>query len=411
MRDRYFKIGRLALLLVAVTSSGLVTCQRDGPSSPVSGATPTLLADTLVIWRDSQVLSSPSRPAFDNHAVYFLGTHVAYAVDKGSGQLLWSTRLEYPDVAPSELKQGYGTAVAAGLVIIGDVDVFGLDPQTGAVRWRFAPRLQYPAERVLQRLAVDSNTVYIGGVWGNVYAIDAVSGVQRWISHVTALPDNFVRVFNPILDHGVLYVAFGDDTNVPTDGGVAAFDAATGTRLWSQVLPRHHHLASTEAHTVAIASNRALAGALDGFVYALDVTTGAVVDTVPPSVFGLSPADTLPSQGTWFWIATASNVVTIGNIAGNNVLALDAGNLHRTLWKSPLNEGSPWDIDVDSTRVYVAYFGGQLAVLDLLTGKTIWMVDRDQLRPYAEEILAAPAIDLDRIYVESDRDVYAFKRK
>jgi outer membrane protein assembly factor BamB len=405
------KIHNRAFAVVVVLLGVFAACAHDTPSGLHSASPPApLLADTLVVWRDSQVLSSPTRPAFDSHAAYFLGTHVAYAVDKSNGQLLWTTPLTYPDVAGGG-SQGYGTAVSGGRVIIGDMDVFGLDPQTGAIRWRFAPRLTYPNEREFQKLTADANTVYVGGVWGNVYAVDAATGAQRWISHVTALPDSFIRVFNPVLDHGVLYVAFGDDTHVPTDGGVAAFNTATGERLWSQVLPRHHRLASTEAHTVAITRSRAIAGSFDGYVYGLDLATGSVRDTVPPAVFGLSPADTFPTQGTWFSIATANDVVAIGNLQGTALLALDANNLSHVLWKSALNEGSAWDVAADSTRVYCSYFGGQLAVLDLLTGNTIWLIGREQLRGYAEEILSTPAIDIDRLYVESDRDVYAFKRK
>jgi outer membrane protein assembly factor BamB len=174
---------------------------------------------------------------FDAQAVYALGIHNVEAFDKNTGARLWSTPLTYPGGPPS--LYGYGTAVAAGRVIIGDIDVFGLDPGTGAIVWRFAPRLTYPGERAFQHLATDGVTVYCGGVWGNVDALDAATGAEKWVAHVTTLPDSFVRVFNPIVDKGVVYVAF-DDTppgTIQINASAAAFDAATGRLLWSQSVP------------------------------------------------------------------------------------------------------------------------------------------------------------------------------
>jgi outer membrane protein assembly factor BamB len=368
-----------------------------------------VLPESIVIWRDSQAISS-ARPTFDAHAAYFLGTHMVYAVDKSTGGLLWSTALTYPGLSTGIL-QGYGTAVAAGLVIMGDIDVFGLDPQTGVIRWRFAPRLQYPNEREFQRLATDGSTVYVGGVWGNVYGVDAATGTQRWISHVTALPDSFVRVFNPVVDHGVVYVAFADDTHAPTDGGVAAFDAATGARLWSTVLPRHHTGAqwSTEATTVALTPDAAITATAEGYVYRLNRNSGIIVDTVPSATLGFTAADsTLESS---FSIAAMDSIVVVGVQSTSKLLALDATNLQHVLWTSGLNEGSPDDIVLDSSRVYSTYAGGPFAVSDLRTGKAIWWVGSQELRPYVEEILFGPAVDTDRIYVGADRDVYAFPRR
>jgi outer membrane protein assembly factor BamB len=408
-RSRGPQFARLAIAAWLI-SAGAAACTRDTPTTAINPFAPPVrvMAETLVVWRDSLV-STIVRPTFDATSVYFLGKSQVYSVNKTTGALRWTTALTYPDHLGDGILQGFGTAIAAGLVIIGDIDVFGLDPATGAIRWRFAPRLQYPSERSFQRLATDGKTVFVGGVWGNVYAVDAATGAQRWISHVTALPDSFVRVFSPVLDHGVVFFPFCDDTHANTDGGVAAFDAATGRRLWSQTLARQHGTHSTEVLSVALTPTRAVAGVSDGFVYGLDRTTGSIVDTVASNVFGYTPADS--TLGTWFHLAATDKFVAVGVDSKNLLLALDANDLHHVLWKSAFAEGTATDIVLDSARVYTSWAAGQFSVSDALTGKVMWWIEREQMRPYPVEIHAAPALDADRIYVGADREVYAFKRR
>jgi outer membrane protein assembly factor BamB len=401
------RVRRLWSVAAFATICG-ASCSRDTvvPSLPQTGN--RVLPETLIAWRDSLV-SSLARPVFDDSSVYALGTHIAYGVDKSSGRLQWSTPLVYPAPIGTGALQGFGTAIAAGTVIIGDIDVFGLDPRSGAIRWRFAPRTQYPNEREFQRLATDGKTVYVGGVWGNVYAIDAASGVQQWISHVTALPDSFVRVFDPVVDRGVVFVSFADDTHPTTNGGVAAFDANTGRRLWSTTFARENGSGTaTEVVSVAVTATRAVAGSSDGYLYGLDRVTGAVIDTIPPSVSGYTAADS--TLGTWFHVSASGQLVAVGVQSKSLLLALDANDLHHVLWKSAFAEGGPMDVLADSSRVYTSWAAGQFSVTDALTGQVIWWVEREELRPYVEEILAAPAVDVSRIYVTADKDLYAFKR-
>ena len=247
----------VALWLTAVF---LMACGREGPTTPTP---PSRLApESLIVWRDSAV-NSDARPTSDAHAAYFLaGNHKVYALAKTSGALLWTTVLTYPSDTDVSFHSGYGTAIAAGLLIIGDVDVFGIDPQTGTIRWRFAPRTTFPQEREFQRLTTDGTTIYVGGVWGNVYAVDAATGAQKWISHVTTLPDSFVRVFNPVIDDHAVYVSFSDDhdtgKNANTEIGAAAFNAATGRLLWWRILTRNPAKQPIEPQGVAITGTRVL---------------------------------------------------------------------------------------------------------------------------------------------------------
>jgi outer membrane protein assembly factor BamB len=386
-----------------------LACSREGPVLPETQPASRILPESLIVWRDSAV-GSNARPAFDARASYFLDNHTVHALDKATGAWLWTTVLTYPGDINLSLR-GSGLAIAAGLVIVGDIDLFGLDPQTGVIRWRFAPRLTYPREREFQRLSTDGTTVYIGGVWGNVYAVDAASGTQRWVSHVTTLPDSFVRVFNPVIDAHAVYVSFSDDRqsgkNANTDVGAAALDAMTGRLLWSRVLARNPAKLPIEPQGVALTTSRVITVDALGDLIGLDKATGATVDSTPPLSRGTLP-DT--SSGYDIQLAASDLIVVVGSAAGP-LLGVDAHNLNRLVWTSPLRYGSVVDVATDSSRTYVVFAGGQFGVVELATGRTVWWLDRFEIRPQGENILSGPAVDGDRIYIGADHDVFAFQRR
>ncbi len=372
-------------------------CQRDIVTPCSSCTAPPAPAAPDIVWRASG--STAVRPVVDDRAVYVLGTHVVFAFDKSTGASLWSTPLAVPN--PESFLQGYGTALAAGLLIIGDIDVFGLDPATGAIRWQFAPRTQFPNERSFQRLTTDGTTVYVGGVWGNVYAVDAATGAQRWIAHVTTLPDSTIRVFNPVVDNGVVYVAFADSPpgKFEIDGGAAAFDAATGRLLWSQYLPRHFS-GPTETESVTLTPTRVVTGSWDGYLYGLDRQTGVVVDSIPKTVFGFT-ADN--NQDTIFQLLTVGDTLVLAGTDNSKITAFDGRNLTQLLWQVSFR-GSPFDLAVDSTMLYVNYGGTIFGAMSLTTHKFIWMVGPN---PGPEYFMAAPAFDRNRLYIGSDRNIFA----
>ena len=395
-------IVRVALIL------GLLACQRDAATQPCASCPPggRIPPATLIAWQDTATNVVVARPAVDSRAVYFLGFHQVTGVDKATGAHLWTTALTYAGGVPT--LNGFGTGIASGRVIIGDIDLFGLDPPTGAIVWRFSPSATFPNERTFNHLATNASTAYIGGVWGNVYAVDAASGVQRWVAHVTTLPDSNIRVFDPVVTGGVVYVAFTDDRtdlNPELDnGGAAAIDAATGQLLWSQYLPHQFGGLSSETRSAAVTPTRVVVGARDGFLYGLDRQTGTIIDTVDQTVFGFPPGTT---KGSDFSLATMDTVVVAGTLTGK-LLALDARNLHRVLWSTTV-QGSVSDLVADSSRVYVPDGGTEFTVNALTDGKPIWWND-DELR-HGELFLEGPGLDAGQVYWPSDHNYYAFKHR
>ncbi len=367
---------------------------------PCNGCTTSAPLAPEGVWTDSGF--SVARPVVDDHAVYVLGENVVSAFDKNSGTALWRTTL--PD-GPS-VHLGYATGMAAGLLIVGDIDVYGLDRTTGAIRWTFAPRTKFPNERSFHRLAIDGTTVYVGGVWGNVYAVDATTGAERWTAHVTSLADSSIRVFDPIVDRGAVYVAF-DDTppgTIDDNGGAAAIDANTGRLLWSRYLPSHFN-GPTETRSITLTPTRAVIGSLDGFLYGLDRETGAVVDTISQTVFGF---DAGRSQATVFELATVGDTLVLAGTDNGRLTAFDARNLTQLRWQISFG-GSPQDLIVDGGTAYLNYGATVFGAVSLSNHKFAWTFG-PKFSPVAEDFLAAPAVDGERLYLVSDKHIYALKR-
>jgi eukaryotic-like serine/threonine-protein kinase len=129
-----------------------------------------------------------------------------YAVDAGSGRLLWRVdhRMSWVNTSP---------AVAGGLVFAGSSDerfVQAVDAKTGKERWHF------PTERpVWSSPAVAGPLVYFGDGSGTVYAVERATGIERW-RHKSGR-----RILSsPLPADGLLYV--GND-----DGGVYALRAGS----------------------------------------------------------------------------------------------------------------------------------------------------------------------------------------
>lgn len=177
------------------------------------------------------------------------------AIDTQTGTVQWEFRT---DIRSHSLLVDSGTVYVAD--IEGEYQVDALDAATGDRRWRFTPdtssrptgmalgddalyvgygnegmyalaradgteRWTRPAT-VDDRLVVPrSDTVYLGGL-GDVSAVDAATGEERWSVEMDA------SVSVPAVVDGTVYVnnaAVGNQS----DGGVYVFDGESGDQLWA----------------------------------------------------------------------------------------------------------------------------------------------------------------------------------
>jgi polyvinyl alcohol dehydrogenase (cytochrome) len=135
-------------------------------------------------------------------------------------------------------------SVVGGRVFVGSDTgfVYSLDAATGCVHWSFrADAGVRTAPTVGPGTARDAYLLYFGDIRANVYAINAETGRQVWKERLD--PHPIARVTGaPKLTSGRLYVPLSSleesgagHPSYPCctfRGGVAAYDALTGKRLW-----------------------------------------------------------------------------------------------------------------------------------------------------------------------------------
>jgi len=219
-----------------------------------------------------------SSPVIDNKRIYFGGDDGnVYAVDAETGHQIWKFATKGP-VSSSP-------AVANGIVYATSYDgkLYALNSETGAVKWKFAtagerrfeakgldgmePKNQTiadPFDVFLSSPVVVKNTVYFGSGDGNVYALDAGTGEQRW-----KFRTGDVVHASPAFANGVLF--FGS-----WDSYFYAVDAASGKEKW-----RFHGGEDALMHnqvgfqsSPAVVDGVVYTGCRDSNVYALDAASG-----------------------------------------------------------------------------------------------------------------------------------------
>jgi len=152
-----------------------------------------------------------------------------------SMQLKWS--FTFPDTG---FWQGGGNpvAVANGRVYVGNPNrwLYALDAQTGCTYWTFR------ADALIRSgAAVEAGVVTFGDAWGNVYGLDEETGVLRWRHLVDT--QSFVRITGSVTaEEGRVFVpvsylqevvpAHPDRSCCTANGSAAAYDVRTGKPLW-----------------------------------------------------------------------------------------------------------------------------------------------------------------------------------
>src|SRR4051794_1689607 len=176
--------------------------------------------------------------------------------------------------------------------------------------------------------AVDGDTVCFPDRAGSLYAVDKLTGRQRWRSSIAAasgVPGDYARATPAVAGNKVIV-----GTQGPFGGGgkVLAFHKDTGAVLWRTTLDTHPAAIITQSATVygnrvyvgtsSLEESFALIPGYDccsfrGRMAALDLNTGAVVWQVrmaPPgfpgnAVWGSSPA--IDSKRGQLYVATGNN--------------------------------------------------------------------------------------------------------
>jgi outer membrane protein assembly factor BamB len=244
-------------------------------------------------------------------------------------------------------------------------------------------------------------------------ALDEQTGATIWSADVSSMFDTFA---NAAYDSGKVFV-------VNTDGLLKAFDASSGTLLWSVFLPNQYFFTSppTAANGIVFTGGAGNAGT----VYAVDETSGAVLWTMPvengdvssPAVSGgnvfVSYAcpqayafDAVTGQQLWHFLGNceggggAAPVVHNGQVyvrdsvdTPTNGLVLDANTGNQT---GEFNSDTP-PAFVGNLALY--FQNGTVVGVDIPTGEQLWSFAGDG------GLTSAPVIVKQTIYVGSSSGI------
>lgn len=363
-------------VLAVILGIGASSCESPSDPSARPGAT---------IWKTQG--KGFGQPAFDASTAFFVGPdHDLTAVDKNTGAVRWRTT-----TGSSGLTGGYNAVVAGNVVALGDGSIFGIDRSNGAVIWTFAPN--GVASPGAWAMATDGSRIFTGSLSGQVFAIDAATGAERWRSAVIGTSQTMVR--DPVLSGDLVFVCFKRGQS-PSAGGIAALEAATGALRWSREFPQVPPFNEGGCFPNAVVAGNVVAGGThDGHIHALNIANGEIVwSDARPNNMGLRP------------LASHGSVIVAGSSDGDIIAFEAADGVKR--WTATASFGSVvFPIGIDGKAAYVNHFG-QVVAFDLLTGKKLWIAGDNP--GTAGEFLYAPAVDSDRLYLGGVTGLYAIRK-
>jgi eukaryotic-like serine/threonine-protein kinase len=184
---------------------------------------------------------------------------------------VWAFQTNAPVISSAAIEDG--TAYFGS----DDRNLYAVDTATGAKKWSFATE-----GKIRSTPAVSGGLVYFISFDGKIYALDAKSGAKKWVYETAGerqyeakgihgctpktqtMPDFWdTYESSPAVVNGVVYVGCGD-------GFMYALDASTGALRWKFATGDVVHVSP------AVVDGVVYFGSWDTFFYALDAATGAV---------------------------------------------------------------------------------------------------------------------------------------
>ena len=274
------KLSILAGLLAAfmATSVNAQSMFRGNPAHTGVYAGPAPREFHGVKWKFATGNRVISSPVIAGKVLYFGGDDGnVYAVDSETGRQIWKFKTRGPVPATPAVVEG---TLYIGSY---DGNFYALNSETGAVKWKFAtggerrfeakglhgmqPKNQTIADSFdifLSSPVVVDGAVYFGSGDTNVYALDANSGALRW-----KFKTGDVVHASPAFVDGVVFVGSWDSY-------FYAIDAKTGKEKWrfhGGEDPLIHNQVGFQS-SPAVVDGVVYTGCRDAQLYALDAATG-----------------------------------------------------------------------------------------------------------------------------------------
>ncbi|MCC7415521.1 MAG: PQQ-like beta-propeller repeat protein [Acidobacteria bacterium] len=364
-------------------------CRR-GSAGRIAGLllATTAMAASSGAWRSSdpghlrwrvEVAGTGIPAANDRTAYFFTRHHEVIAVDILDGGTLWRSALPSSDALQSSALR-----LGGGVLVAGDGDLFGLDPSSGKLLWRFAPADGYGAGLYVGVL--QDGAAFTGSPAGRLYGVELASGRLRW----STLVGTDTTVFEPAGNAHALFAAY--TRFLTRESGVVSVALDTGRVRWQHPLSCGDTCGAF-AGGLAVAGDLVLAASGDGALHALSATDGAVRWSTPARSPGTAPAPDYRA------LAVVGRRLVAGSLTGE--VAAYSFDEPRELWRYPGRRGSTgFTLAVGDDTIYVPFLSGDLVALNADTGAERWAVGRDVGRfrsaPFVapEVVLAAGASGL-----------------
>lgn len=316
------------------------------------------------------------------------GDGTMYAIDERSGDSRWTANLGAPIQSSA--------ALVNDLVVVGSRDgrLHALDASNGTQRWQFATGKDLPlpwghesGDVWTSSPTVANGKLLFGGGDGVLYAIDPARGTVLW----RAPTGGRIRGTPAVHDGRVFIGAF--------DGRVYAFELQSGRRIWrydTEGVGLNSANFGFDRRSIqsspSVGGGMVFVGARDGFLYALDETTGALRWRFDHKVSWVNSSP-----------AFSDGVVYAGSSDGHFVQAVDAKS-GKELWRTNA-VGIVWSSPAVTERyVYWGDGTGRLFVVDRAKGTQL------SLFRTAAQVMSSPVIDGDLLIVGSgDGGVYALR--
>ncbi len=393
-----YRPGLATVLRTAAISLAALGCRDVVGGGPAAGA-------NRIAWVVGEI-RSPTRAgsmAVDSQTVYAYRNGLSIsAVRLSDHTVLWTALADETYDNGASLR---GVARCQDQIVFGSyLAVYAVAPETGRRRWKWGPSLGGAVG--FGAPVCDAETLYFGaGFPALLYAVDAVTGREKWVARLGRIPgvDSFVTT--PSVSDGVVVVCTREFT-VPARGMIAGVDAATGQVKWEyNWTPPPSRPDASCAVNVAARNGIAVGSADDGRIFGLDVQSGAVRWTAPEVAGFGTPGDERP-----VWIV--DGVVMAGSLSGV-VTGLDLAT-GRELWKAAATTPRTLTtiigpITGDRGQFVAVTISGSAYGYEAATGKEQWTVKYG--RDVNERKLFGPgALTPDLFLVIGSDGLYAIRR-
>lgn len=180
------------------------------------------------------------------------------ALDERTGKLLWAFDAETEGCYSSPAL--VGDTLYSGSDGASQINLFALDPATGALRWKFTTPTQIYATP-----AVADGVVYLHARNDHIYALNAKDGTVLWKTPAPSPQDQFTVLADMVKSSPA--VARGK-VLVGIDQELVALDAKTGAPLWRAPTGKGVH------SSPLVVGKTVYVGSDDRNVYAFELATG-----------------------------------------------------------------------------------------------------------------------------------------